>query len=301
MDASVYGSRAARGFASIARTVAAILSSLSPGAVSTMQWTRTTVRWLARIGYGARGLIYLLFAVLLLRAAWELSEAEDVHGTLTALQDEPGGQIILFALAFGLAAYGIWRLTQSLLDVDRHGWRPGALAVRGGLLVSAITHGSLAWASLRLAASWSSGSNGKPVQHAVSATLAWPYGGLLVAGLGILVMAAGAVQIAKGLTAGFRKWFDAWSGAMWWIDPVSRIGLTARGLLFVGVGGFVIYAGITLDPGEAKGVQGLLIWVQEHVYGRFLLGVWAVGVMLFGCYSLIEAFVRRVGLGAKGP
>ncbi|HET7313486.1 DUF1206 domain-containing protein [Salinisphaera sp.] len=265
-----------------------------------MHTLRLTVRWLARIGYGARGLVYLFFGVLVLRAAWELSEAEDVRGTLNALQGEPGGQIVLFALAIGLAAYGIWRLVQSLLDVDRHGWGPAALAVRGGLLVSAFSYGSLAWAGFALAMSWSSGQGrSQPVQDAVAATLQWPYGRELVAVLGAAIVGVGIAHIAKAARGSFRKWFDAWPGAMWWIDPVSRIGLTARGLLFIGIGGFVVYSAITLDPSDAKGMEGLLSWVQQHVYGRIMLAALGLGVILFGCYSLIEAFVRRVGLGAK--
>ncbi|KEZ77791.1 DUF1206 domain-containing protein [Salinisphaera hydrothermalis] len=263
-----------------------------------MKWTRTTVRWLARVGYAARGLVYLVFGGLALHAAWELSEAEDVRGSLKAIHQEPGGALVLLALAAGLAAYGAWRLVQSTLDVDHHGWGPKALAVRGGLLVSAFSHASLAWAGIKISMDWSSGSS-QPVQHAVSATFDWPYGRELVAVLGIVIIGAGVAHLHKAAVAGFRKWFDAWPGAMWWIDPVSRIGLSARGLLFLGIGGFVIYSAITLDPSDAKGVQGLLVWVQQHGYGRIVLAVWAVGVMLFGCYSLIEAFVRRVGLGAK--
>lgn len=171
--------------------------------------------------------------------------------------------------------------------------------MRGGLLVSAVSHASLAWAGIKIALDWSRDSS-QPVQYAVSATLDWPYGRELIVALGVLIIGAGIAHIHKAAVVGFRKWFDAWPGAMWWIDPVSRIGLSARRLLFVGVGGFVIYPAIMLDSSDAKGVQGLLIWVQQHVYGRILLDVWAIDAMLFGCYSLIEAFVRRVRLGAKG-
>lgn len=263
-----------------------------------MQWTRVTVRWLARMGYGARGLVYLAFGALALRAALELSEAENVRDVLASIQKEPGGPIVLIALAVGLVAYGVWRLVQSVLDVDRHGWTPKALAIRGGLLVSAVSYLSLAWGGVKIALDWSQRSS-EPVQHAVSATLAWPYGRELVGLLGIVIVSAGIAHIYKAAVAGFRRWFDAGDKAMWWIDPISRIGLSARGLMFVGVGGFVIYSAITLDPSDAKGVRGLLTWVQHHGYGRVLLGIWAIGVVLFGCYSLIEAFVRRVGLGPK--
>ena len=85
---------------------------------------------------------------------------------------------------------------------------------------------------------------------------------------------------------------------MAWIDPVARFGLFARGLLFLGVGAFVLYAALTLDPSEARGVEGVMLWIQERLYGRIMLAGLALGLIAFGAYGLIEAFVRRVGLGA---
>lgn len=262
-----------------------------------MTYTHHTLRWIARIGYGARGVVYLAFGAVVVRAAWYLSEAEDVRGTMHAIHDEPGGAIGLIGIAAGLLAYSIWRFVQSLLDVDGHGWRLRGLSVRLALLVSAATHASLAWAGIRIAMEWGD-PRSKPVQQAVSEALSLPGGRALVAIGGIVILAAGVAHFYKAATAGFRRWFAVSPGAMWWIDPVSRIGLTARGLMFVGIGGFIVYSAVTLHAADAKGVQGLLEWVRARVYGQLLLGSWAIGMMLFGGYSLIEAFVRRVGLDA---
>lgn len=257
-----------------------------------------TLRWIARLGYGARGLVYLAFGALALRTAWSLSKAEDVHSTMQAIESNPGGTTGVSLLAAGLLAYAVWRFVQSLLDVDGHGISPRGLAIRGALMISVITHVSLAWSGVRIALEWGE-PDSKPVQQAVSQLLSWPTGRELVVVGGCLIVIAGLAHFVKAARAGFRKWFDAPAAAMWWIDPVSRIGLTARGLTFVGIGGFIVYAAITLDASDAKGVQGLLEWVQERSYGRLLLGGWAIGMMLFGVYSLIEAFVRRVGLSAE--
>jgi len=265
-----------------------------------MSYTANAVRWIARIGYGARGLVYLAVGVIALHAALEFEQARDVRGAMREISTHAGGQIALGGLALGLVAYGLWRLVQTLLDVDDHGWSPRALAVRGGLLISAALHFSLAWGCIQIAMRWSSGG-GKPVQHAVERTLDWPYGRPLVIVAGIAVAGAGVAHLFKAARAGYRKWFDATPAAMRWIDLVSRFGLTARGLLFVGMAVFVIYSAITLDPSAARGIEGVMLWVQERVYGRILLGVLALGVTAFGAYSLIEAFVRRVGLGRHIP
>lgn len=260
-----------------------------------MNYAHHTIRWVARIGYGARGLVYLVLGGLALHAAIVFSHARDVHGAMRSINEEPGGQLVLVGLAVGLIAYAIWRAVQSVLDVDRHGWSPRALAVRGGLLVSVAMHVSLAWGCIQIVRD-DEGGHGQPIQHAVSRLLDWPFGPALVIVFGAAIGGAGVAHIYKAAVAGFRRWFEAPPSMMWWIDPVSRVGLIARGLLFIGVAAFVIYSAITLDPNDARGVQGVLIWIQQRLYGRVLLGVLACGLMAFGAYSVIEAFVRRVGL-----
>lgn len=261
-----------------------------------MNYALNGVRWIARVGYGARGLVYLAVGVLALHAALEFEQARDVRGAMQEISTHAGGQTALIAIAAGLLAYSFWRLIQTLLDVDQHGWNASGIAVRLALLVSAVMHASLAFGCVQIAMRLGD-SNSQPVQTAVSRTLDWPFGSWLVIAGGVIVAIAGVAHIHKAATGGFRRWFDASPAAMRWIDPISRFGLTARGLLFIGIAAFVIYSAITLDPSQARGIKGVMMWIQERVYGRVLLGALGVGVMSFGLYSLIEAFVRRVGLG----
>ena len=261
-----------------------------------MSYTRMTVRWIARVGYGARGLVYLTVGGLALNAAMEFEEARDVRGAMQEISTHEGGQIALFGLAVGLLAYSLWRLVQTTLDVDEHGWSLRGLLVRIGLLVSAVMHASLAFGCVEIAMRLSDNGS-KPIQSAVARTLEWPYGRWLVVIGGLIVAGAGVAHIKKAVSGGFRRWFEAPPMAMKLIDPISRIGLSARGLLFIGIAAFVTYSALTLDPSDARGIEGVMLWVQERNYGRVLLGLLGLGVMAFGLYSVIEAFVRRVGLG----
>lgn len=94
---------------------------------------------------------------------------------MQAVHGVPGDRIILMTLAAGLFAYGIWRLVQGVLDVDRHGHGPRALVIRGALCLSAETQGALAWGCLQIAM-YSPAGNNHPIQHAVARALQWSWG-----------------------------------------------------------------------------------------------------------------------------
>lgn len=253
------------------------------------------VAGIARFVYGARGVVYLTVGYLIANAALEVEEAEDVNEALHAINNQAYGSYLLLGLATGLVAYALWRLVQSLLDVDGHGHGLRALVLRAALVVSALLYISTAYACIQIAMNLG-GSGGSATRQMISRLLDWPAGRWLVGVAAIVVCITGIVHIRKGLIGGFRKWFDASTAAMRIIDPICRVGLVARGLVFVAIAGLVLYSAFTLDASDAGGLKALLLWVQQRVYGRILLGGIGVGLFAFGAYSLLEAFVRRVGL-----
>lgn len=56
-----------------------------------------------------------------------------------------------------------------------------------------------------------------------------------------------------------------------------------------------MYAGITVDPSEAGGMREALQWVRGLPFGSAIFLALALGIFLFGGYSLVEAAYRRVG------
>lgn len=263
-----------------------------------MKHHRTMIAGIARLGYAARGVVYLTVGFLIVNAALELEEAEDVSEMLHAINSQPYGSYLLLGLAAGLVAYAFWRFVQSLLDVDGHGRDLRALILRVALVISAFLYASIAFACVQIGLNLGS-DGGSKIQKTVAHLLGWPAGRWLVAAAAVVVCITGIVHIRKAWVGGFRKWFSASTAAMRIIDPVSRVGLIARGLLFVAISGFVLYSAFTLDPSDAGGLKTVLLWAQQRLYGRFLLGGIGVGLFAFGAYSLIEAFVRRVGLNSN--
>lgn len=253
------------------------------------------IRTVARLGYAARGLVYLVVGGLAFEAALDLEQARDIRGAMHTIVAQQFGVPVLLAIAVGLLAYSAWRVLQSILDVDNHGFNARGLGVRLALLISAGMHIALAIASVQIALNIGSG-DGTPTRAYVEKIFTLPLGRWWVAAGGVAVLIAGVAHLYKGVTAGYRRWFDASPAVMWWVDPVSRTGLIARGLLFFPVGCFAIYAAITFNAGEARGLEGALLWLEELAFGRLLLAIIGIGLMAFGAYSCIEAGVRRVGL-----
>ena len=72
------------------------------------------------------------------------------------------------------------------------------------------------------------------------------------------------------------------------------IGTTARGVIFALAGALVIEAAKTFNPAKARGLDEALRTLRNEPYGAALLGLAAVGLIIFGLYGLCEARWRRV-------
>ena len=187
-----------------------------------------------------------------------------------------------------------WRSMQGLADADDHGTDAKGLAIRGGLLVSAVTHTLLAVFAFSLVIGTGGGSGGGSGDWTAKLMQA-PAGRWLVAAVGIAVIGAGIAQMVKGWKETFRKYLSAGPDTMRWAAPVGRWGLIVKGVVFLIIGGFLILAAVQADPSEARGLGGALDAVRSQPFGRVLLGLVAVGLIFFAAYSAIEARFRRIG------
>lgn len=255
----------------------------------------------ARLGYAARGGVYLIVGALAVLAAMGSGgETTDTKGALQSLMGEPFGMVILALVAVGLLAFSGWRAVQAIADVDRHGSDAKAWVIRGGLLVSAVTHLLLAVFAASLifgVGGGSGGAGGGGTQGWVAQLMQQPYGVWLVGLVGAAIVGAGIAQIIKGWQAKFEKRLDVSYDKLGWIRPICRFGLIARGVVFGIIGGFIIVAAWQHDPQEARGLSGALETLQGQPFGQVLLGIVALGLVAFGVYCFIEAAYRRLGIG----
>jgi len=238
--------------------------------------------WLTRLGFAARGLLYLIIAWLVIGSG----RATDLTGALEHVREE---RPLLIVILVGFVAYGFWRVTDAIFDSEGHGdGKKGALG-RVGAGASGIIYLFLAWQAWRLLqGERSGGSDGAAQEHAGN-VLSLPGGTLLLEIGGVILFLAGLWQIKRAISGDFCKHLRPDMARQGWIKWMGRGGYGARGVIFIVTAFFLISAGLNSDPSEAGGMQDALRWMSSPV--NLIV---AAGLALFGLFSLVEARFRQI-------
>jgi hypothetical protein len=268
-------------------------------AVATVRDAATNHRaWLltlARAGYAARGVVYVLVGVLAFMAAFGSGRAEGAEGALAWVMDEAWGPWLVGFVGIGLVGYALWRFFQSALDADNHGNEAKGLVIRTGLFVSAATHILLAVFCFSLV--WGTGGGSEEnVESRTAELMSQPFGQWLVGFVALCIIGAGIAQIVKGATRGFEKRLYIPADHRSWAIPTSQVGLIARGIVFFMIGGFLLVAAYQADPSEAKGLEESLVTLQQQPFGPWLLAAMGIGLIAFAVYSFLQARYRRINV-----
>ena len=249
---------------------------------------------LAQMGYGARGMVYLVIGGLALMAALgNGGKTTGSKGAINTILQQPLGNTLLVLLVIGLMGYVLWRAVQAIKDTDDHGHSGKGLLVRGGLLISAISHAVLAvWTVSLMLGEESSSGGGSP------SWLSSTPGLIVLVIAGLAMIGVGFAHMFKGWTARFERYMDIPASQRYWARPLCRFGLIARGIVWCIVGGVLINATLLTHDAEIKGVSDALNLIAGNAFGTILLAITAAGLMAFGAYSLLEARYRRIDASA---
>jgi uncharacterized protein DUF1206 len=252
---------------------------------------------MARFGFTARALVYMLVGALAAAAAFGAGgRATDAHGAIRAMGRQPFGTLLLFVVGLGLAAYAAWRVLQAVLDLDGKGSDFEGLLARAGFVVSGLVHAGLAFSTFSLAIGLRHGRS-FGVRAWTTRIMDEPFGRWMVAAAGLAVMGSGAYQFYKAWKYKFEE--DLRVARMTaaerrWARRVGRIGLGARGVTFGIIGWFLLHAALDVDPREARGMKGALRVLERQDHGQWLLGAVALGLTAYGVLSLVDARFRKV-------
>ncbi|QRN98617.1 DUF1206 domain-containing protein [Archangium violaceum] len=258
---------------------------------------------LARLGYLAKGVVYAVVGVLALQVAFgQGGETTDTKGALTTLAQETWGTVLLAVVAVGMVGYVLWRVVQAWMDPDGKGTGAKGLVTRAGYLVSAGVYAFLAMAAFRLVLGTGGvGRHGdQSAQTWTARLMSQPFGQALVAVVGLVIAGVGIWQAYKAWKEKFRDKLrlDGMPPRQAeWAVRVSKLGILARGLVFVMMGVFLVQAALTANPRRAHGLDGALATLAAQPYGTVLLALAAAGLVAYAIYMALEARYRRF-LGA---
>ena len=213
------------------------------------------VRWMARAGYLSRGVIYLLVGLLAALAVHSTTAPKGTKGALQKLFEQPLGDVLLLILIAGLLAYALWRFVQSLMDTDDHGLDARGLVVRLGLFISGVTHIGLAIAGITIL---STGSGEQGSSDLSRRLMQLPFGAYLVGLTGAWIIGAGVAHLIKAIKEQYREWLNVPEPWMDRLNPLFKIALAIRGIVFGLIGTFFIFAALQHDPQHAKGLSETL-------------------------------------------
>ena len=283
--------------------MADVTPALKEAQVKAEQTVRQAAPWverMARLGYGAKGVVYIVIGILAVEAAFSAGgKTTNSQGALTTIFQEPFGQFLLAIVGIGLAGYALWRFVEAGLDSEHKGHEAKGMAVRAGYVCSGIGYGLLSLTAFQLIM-------GRPHSNGTNATQDWtakllsaPFGQLLVGLIGLVIIGVGIGNFVKGYKADFKKRLkidEIPQGLQSWAIFSGRWGYMARGVVFTIVGGFFVEAAWHANPQQAKGIGSALDLLAEQPYGPLLLGIVAVGLVSYGIFMLVTAKYRRISV-----
>jgi Domain of Unknown Function (DUF1206) len=251
---------------------------------------------LARAGYAARGIIYALIGVLAFRLAEGVGTARpNQQGAMNKIAHEPFGHALLLLTAVGLGGYALWRLTQALVGhTPEYGQH--SVADRLGAAGSFVAYAAFCVLAITILHGSASNTSSKP-STTTAGVLHWPHGREVVAAVGVLFLGIAAFQAYLGLSRKFleySKTAQMRASVLKAFTAIGVVGLVARAIAFALIGLFTLKAARDYNSRDAVGIDGALTRLTHHAYGTSALIVVAVGLIVFGGYSLADARYRKI-------
>jgi hypothetical protein len=250
-------------------------------------------RWLVRVGYFSRAILYSVLGIIALTSAGTIGEG--TNGIFRAIEEFPAGTVILWIMVVGLLAYALFRFASPLFDIENNGSDTKGWATRIGHAGSAIGHLALAFSAYRFATS--GGGSGDSAQQAASGILSYDLGGLVLGLLGIAFLAAAVHQAKKAITGEFMQRISR--AAPNQTRLLGGIGYAARAVVFLIIGWSLVRAGF------GSGGAGEVKTLGDAVASLGGSGIWftlvALGLVIFGLFSLVLARYKIIpDLGEHG-
>jgi len=258
----------------------------------------SALRWLARAGLAARGVLYVLVGWIAVQVAFgNSSQQADRTGALQQISSTPVGGVLLWLLVVGFFGMTLWRLSEAAFGApgtDDARKASKRLAAAGRAVVYAV----IAVNVLKFATgTGGSQSSDKQSVDLTATLLKYPGGQVLVVVIGLALVGGGIYLAYSAWKEKFRKDMELGqirSRARRIVEWLGKFGGMARGAVFITAGIFLVVAAIQAKPQQAKGVDSSLRALASTPLGPWLLVLVAIGLIMFGLFSFCQARWRRL-------
>lgn len=248
---------------------------------------------LARLGFASIGTVYLIIGMLTTAAGLGKGGATDQEGAIAYLLEKPFGKPLLVVMILGLTGYALWLLASGFADSDSRGTKPKGLAIRLGAIIRGLVYTAFIVEIVRLLTRGTqmNGSE-QSAEDSTARLMAQPFGRTMVAAAGLAVIGYGAYQLYRAWESKLSKRLhlgEMKAATERKVVAISRIGIGARGIVFLIIGGSLVVASLRHNPSAAHGTRGALGELPEPV-----LAAVGIGLMAYGVYAFANARYRAI-------
>lgn len=255
-------------------------------------------RKLIQVGLIIRGLLYLGMGLFGILSIFDLSKSpQNPNQLIDQVKLLPFGKILLAGIVTGLVGYALWGFVRVFINENQ----PGSKIKRGitsaGYLVSAVSYLLLALPAVQILVT---SSNSAPINPAdvIQKVFSVPFGGPSIVLVGMAVIVSGLGQLLYSGNKYFKDDLDL--GKMKkkqkkFIDLLGQYGYFVRGLVFIILGVFLAWAGLSLQTTGPLSYAGVLQFVSSLIFGPMLLGIVSLGLGALGLYSIISVKWAKLG------
>lgn len=251
---------------------------------------------IARLGIATKGIVYCLIGLLTALAAFGLGGNESGStGVLTFLAKQPFGKVLLIITAVGLLGFVFWRLYQTISDHDHLGTDLKGIVTRSGYGISAIFYATLAYTAISIALGFGSTSSGNS-SFIDQSILQKTYGQVLFVIIAIALLGKAFFQFYSAYS---NKIIDNINDTSLSksekkrITRVGKIGLTARGIVITIIAFLLLRSVFTTNIEDTGGKVEAFQYLRSE-FGSFILGIVALGLLMYGVFMLILARHRSI-------
>jgi hypothetical protein len=244
--------------------------------------SRGLTNGVVRVGLVAKGLLYVLLAVVVLQLAQPGggSEQADQEGALRSLSGSTYGTALLLALAVGFGIYAVWQW-----------W----CVVRGDDTTARVVAAGrgVIWASIAFNAgqiALGGGQGGQDEQSITATVLNAPLGLWIVAAVGVAIIVGSLFMLGQIKDHGYLDDLRPLPRrTRRTVSVAATAGIAAKTLVYVLAGAFLVRAAVRHEPDSGVGLDGALSQVAKEPYGAVVLTVAAVGMAAYAVWCGLRA------------